>query len=73
MEPNNIDLIELRIALVRKGWSQWQLAAHMQMDASTLSGRLRGTRPAPREFVGQVEAALGLEPGTLSPKVVARH
>jgi transcriptional regulator with XRE-family HTH domain len=66
MRSQPIDIVALKQALVRKGWSQAQLAQALRCPATTLSSWLRADHPCPAELQVRIEQALGLPKGALS-------
>ena len=64
----DVNALELRVALVRAGVPQWRLAADLGLCPSSFSAVVNGRAPAPPGLVSRVEEALGLTPGTLSPR-----
>jgi transcriptional regulator with XRE-family HTH domain len=65
MRTRTIDTVALKLALVRKGWSQSQLADALDVPPTTLSSWLRGEHPSPPELQARLENALGISPGEL--------
>jgi transcriptional regulator with XRE-family HTH domain len=57
---------KLRLELVRKGWTQLDLANRLGHPVSTLGSWLRGVAPAPTDLLARIERALKLPAGALS-------
>lgn len=65
-------LTELRIALVRRGWTQLDLARRLGCPVSTLSSWLRSVAPAPSDLIARIEHVLEIPTGSLEPVLPAR-
>ncbi len=67
MKHSNFDETEFRVALARLAKTRIELAADLNVPYSTAMGWWTGRHPAPPDFRHQVEMALGLAEGSLSP------
>ena len=63
----DIDDRELRACMAREQLTQSYVAKKMGVPVTTLNGWLRGRHPGPANLRLQLEAALGLAPGSLAP------
>jgi transcriptional regulator with XRE-family HTH domain len=59
-------LTRVRIELLRRGWTQLDLAKQLRHPHSTLSSWLRGVAPAPSNLLSRIERALKLPAGALT-------
>lgn len=62
----DINLDQLRIELARKDLTRRELAQLLGYPPTTLASWLNGVTPPPKGLVASIEAALGLNAGTLS-------
>jgi len=62
-----IDMAKLAYLLAFHRFHLYDLAAHIQVAPSSLSGWLRGRRVAPGDLRTRLESALGVSPGYLVP------
>ena len=69
----DLDFTKLRVELVKKGWTQVDLARVLGLRPSTFSGWARGVYPAPGDLTARIEGALGLESGTLAKDDPSDH
>jgi hypothetical protein len=63
---HKLNLVALRIALLRRGLTQVDLAALVRLPPTTLSGYLLGRHPMPSDLTTRIEEALDLPSGVLA-------
>jgi predicted transcriptional regulator len=61
-----VDQKKLKVALVERALSQWQLARRLGLAPSSLSDYVRGARPAPADLQQRVERELRMHRGALT-------
>jgi hypothetical protein len=65
---HDIDITELKVALIRAGKRQWQVAVGIGMNPSTLSNMLAGKCAMPPSVRTMIEGYLELPDGALQRK-----
>ena len=68
-----LDVVELKVQLLRRGLTQLDLARLLERPVSTVTDWIRGARPGPANLAAEIERVLGLPPGALTPRAAANE